>query len=192
MKRETFLIAFLLIGGPAYAGPLGTFMGQAESEFEALEQGVEPTLYLSTTAPDPSPLFQKYIYRIGVEGLCSVRGNGVMSVGTDLENSTKFQFIPILTALKTKYGEPTETNIFQGWYQDKQPFSFVDELAGNDKSYWYSWESNLDRPLPFDLHAVSFNASPKSPTEAYINISYEYKNLTTCESSEIRAATDSL
>jgi hypothetical protein len=192
MRLQAFLIAFLLTGGPAYAGPLGTFMGQAESEFEGLEQGVEPTLYFSTTVPEPSTLFQKYIYRIGAEGLCSVRGNGVMSVSANLEDSTKFQSISILTALKTKYGEPTEINIFQGWYEDKQPFSFADELAGNDKSYWYSWESNLDRPLPFDLHAVSFNISPKSPTEAYINISYEYKNLTTCETSETRATTDSL
>ncbi len=176
----------------AIANPLGTYMGQPASEIEGLEQGVEATLFISKTAPAPSSLFNKYIYRIGKNGLCSIRGNGVMKVESKVGKNVVFKSIPILSSLENKYGQPTSSDEYLGWYDDKSPFSFEDELSRNNLSFWYTWESDLTRSLPFNLKSISFSTSPKVQGLAHINISYEYKNSDSCKTSETKTAIDNL
>ena len=179
-----YLIPIAVISTPvaAFAGPFGLEMGMMQGdlsiELTELNPAAHPT-HSSNTAPLPNKMFDRYLYKFGESGLCSVRGVGSFALSDDtLGAGVSSQTNKVIDLLKVKYGDPVEINKYP--ISNVEPLGLMWNIRENHMHYSVEWKSVGDKSLPSNIQSIYLSSSAKTQTSATISIDYSFTNYSGC------------
>ncbi|MDR0457657.1 MAG: hypothetical protein LBH10_01300 [Burkholderiaceae bacterium] len=173
-------------------GPFGVRMGMTTEElgkFIKLKSDGD-LRYDSDSAPIPHKLFSDYIYRIGNNGLCSVKALSKTIESNSFGDGVKDAFSEISQPLVAKYGKPTFDHDFirSGSIWDKQE-DWMMGLYKEERVLNIAWVSSKNKGsektknpvnLPSDIAYIELEARAYKYNKAFLVLDYLFMNNDDC------------
>lgn len=190
MKKYIIAAATFVVAN-AIAGPFGLSQGMSLAEVQ--KQGPfalvpsEQFLYRTTTIANGHQDFKRYTAVITPEtGLCRIRASG-RDITTSVYGSELLRkHQELVDALTEKYGKPSNKfDYLKAGSIWKDPNDWMLALLRGERVLKWFWTDKEGSKLPDSLDGISVTAHALSQNEGYIELAYDFKNVTRC--SELRA-----
>lgn len=168
----------------AIAGPFGLMQGMSldtlKKQGTFVQEPSEPYFYTSKSLTNGHPDFESYtVILTPQDGLCKIGANG-KNISTSVYGSELVsEFKNVTSALTSKYGTPE--NIFDFlrsgsiWKDNKY---WMISLLKKERVLLTSWTSKNE--LPDSLKAISVTTIALDASTGFLQLSYEFKNTSSC------------
>ncbi|WP_051935360.1 hypothetical protein [Deinococcus sp. YIM 77859] len=187
MKKTLALL--LLASTPATAqtgGPVEPFgLRQGLPISELLKMGAKPLetpgYYRLDRVPNPNSNFEFYTVKASPEqGLCRVRGVGVIIRNDKSGYRTRQVFNDLETSLNNKYGKGLRFDFLKSSSIWDETNDWMMAIRTEDRYLTTFWSVSEGLKLPRGLDNIMLNVNALNSSDGYVDVSYEFSNMKAC------------
>lgn len=175
----------LLIAAPGavLAGPFGLDMGQSYEQLARqmpLQKGSFPGAYRTPSVPKAHPDFGTYqLVIMPGPGLCKIMAAGKPIATSSYGREVMEQFGKLEAALADKYGAAERQDVLLDGSIWKEPRDWTMAMLKKERALAAYWGMNGE-PLPDNLATISIETTMINQAQAYLMLTYEFKNAKVC------------
>jgi hypothetical protein len=189
-----FIITALLMSNtarPANAGAFGLEQGTSKESLD-IEKELSPFTYKLKSVNKPHPEFVEYFALVSPkEGLCIIIGNGKTYSNDSYGTNVRSTYSNIKSQLDRLYGKGKPHDSIESNLSFKESSQWLMSLMQNEIQYVTFW-SKKDNSLKDGVVAISLGVEALSTDESYIQIKYDFSNVSRCRAEIAKIEAESL
>lgn len=182
--KSTFAVVLVLTSAICSAGPFGLSKGMTPAQVKLQSSYFRDSILNPYDFSPKASVKEFFNYRATItpsDGLCEVQASTIRDNDKYGERS-RVDFQRLLNDLSSKYGAPTtmtdKVNQSIAW---SQPYNWTFSLSKGERTLKATWNANL--PDSLSLIVLEAKGIPWPAESAYVQLSYEFDNISACHNS---------
>jgi hypothetical protein len=143
-----------------------------------------PMWYSASSVPTPHPSFESYQLQFAEKsGLCALVGIGKDIPTGDSGAEVKLAFDSLTSALSERYGKGKRYDFFSGAGSGSAEYWMM-YLNQKDQTLAMTWDKSTGANLPPSISNILVQAHATDTNTGFVNLRYEFANMSDCADQE--------